>query len=173
MVPRFSRRNWNRFAPATRASAVAMDASRKLEGFPVNASTFSAQSEREFHQRLRLVFDAPDLETVLRLKEISCGITPERAPKAVERLEAGFDDAMAIMGLPEHYRRRLRPTNGGGRLNQEIRRRERVIRIFPNEEPAFRVFTPNLGLDPATLLGDHSLFRSLGEATIYFRLDFG
>jgi transposase-like protein len=44
--------------------------------------------------------------------------------KAVERLEAGFEDAMAVMALPERYRKRLRTTNGVERLNQEIHRRE-------------------------------------------------
>ena len=49
------------------------------------------------------------------------------APKAVECLEAGFEDAMAVMALPEKYRKRLRSTNLQERLNEEIRRRERVI----------------------------------------------
>ncbi|MEW6524852.1 MAG: transposase, partial [Bacillota bacterium] len=57
----------------------------------------------------------------------------------VERLEAGFEDAMAVMALPERYRKRLRTINGVERLNQEVRRRERVIRIFPNEESAMRL----------------------------------
>jgi len=41
--------------------------------------------------------------------------------------------------LPERYRRKLRTTNLVERLNEEIRRRERVIRIFPNEESAIRL----------------------------------
>jgi len=41
--------------------------------------------------------------------------------------------------LPEKYRRRLRTTNLQKRLNEEIRRRERVIRIFPNDESALRL----------------------------------
>ncbi len=56
------------------------------------------------------------------------------APKAVECLEAGFDDAMAVRALPDKYRKRLRITNMQERLNAEIRRQERVIRIFPNDE---------------------------------------
>ncbi len=40
---------------------------------------------------------------------------------------------MAVMVRPEKYRRRLRTTNMMERLNEEIRRRERVIRVFPNE----------------------------------------
>lgn len=63
----------------------------------------------------------------------------DRAPKAVERLEEGFDDATAVMALPGKYHKRLKTTNGVKRLNQEIRRRERVIRIFPNEESAKRL----------------------------------
>jgi transposase-like protein len=46
---------------------------------------------------------------------------------------------MAVMALPEKYRKRLRTTNMQERLNEEIRRRERVIRIFPNDESALRL----------------------------------
>src|SRR5690554_3133975 len=41
--------------------------------------------------------------------------------------------------VPEPYRRRLRSTNILERLNQEVRRRERDIRIFPNVESAMRL----------------------------------
>jgi hypothetical protein len=54
-------------------------------------------------------------------------------------LEAGFDDATAVLALSEPYRRRLRTSNGMERLNEEVRRRERVIRIFPNRESAIRL----------------------------------
>jgi Transposase and inactivated derivatives len=43
------------------------------------------------------------------------------------------------MALPEKYRRRLATTNMQERLNEEIRRREKVIRIFPNEDSAMRL----------------------------------
>ena len=46
---------------------------------------------------------------------------------------------MAVMVLPEKYRKRLRTTNMQERLNEEIRRRERVIRIFPNDASALRL----------------------------------
>ena len=58
------------------------------------------------------------------------------APKAVACLEERFEDAVSVMVLPEKYRRRLRTTNMQERLNEEIRRREWVIRIFPNAESA-------------------------------------
>ena len=54
-------------------------------------------------------------------------------------MEEGFEDSMAVMGLPEKYRKRLRTTNMQERLNEEIRRRERVIRIFPNDASVLRI----------------------------------
>ncbi len=38
------------------------------------------------------------------------------------------------LGLSEAQRKRLRTTNGLENLNQQIKRRTRVVRLFPNEE---------------------------------------
>ena len=46
---------------------------------------------------------------------------------------------MAVFNLPEKYRKRLRTSNSIERLNEELRRRERVIRIFPNEDSLVRL----------------------------------
>ena len=54
-------------------------------------------------------------------------------------LENGLEDGLAVLDLPERYRKRLRTTNLAERMNEEIRRRERVIRIFPNEAAAERL----------------------------------
>lgn len=62
-----------------------------------------------------------------------------KADNALQVLEEGFEDALAVLGLPEKYRRRMKSTNMQERLIQEIRRRERVIRIFPNEASAMRL----------------------------------
>jgi len=89
--------------------------------------------------RLRTVFEASDTETA---RQFARGIHEEYADKAgraVETLDQGLEDAVAVLVLPEYYRRRLRTTNSVERLNEEIRRRERVIRIFPNPESATRM----------------------------------
>ena len=87
----------------------------------------------------KLVLQAPDMaEAKRRLAEFGERFA-KSAPKAVACLEAGFEDAMAVMALPEKYRKRLRSTNMQERLNEEIRRRERVIRIFPNDDSALRL----------------------------------
>jgi len=63
----------------------------------------------------------------------------EQAPKAAAILDEGFDDVTGVFGLPAEYRRRLRTSNSIERMNEELRRRERVIRIFPNEESLIRL----------------------------------
>ncbi len=50
-----------------------------------------------------------------------------------------MEDAIAVLHVPEKYRRRLRSTNPLERLIEEGRRRERVICVFPNEKSAWRL----------------------------------
>ena len=95
--------------------------------------------QTELKNRLRELYDAstPEIARIIMeeiLKEFS-----EKAPKAMETLELGFDDVTSVLSLPVKYRKRLRTSNSIERLNQEIRRRERVIRIFPNEESLIRL----------------------------------
>ncbi len=59
--------------------------------------------------------------------------------KALEVLDEGFEEVIQYLNEPLPYHRYLHSTNHLERLNQEVRRRERVIRIFPNEQSAFRL----------------------------------
>lgn len=88
---------------------------------------------------MRAIFEAPDVETARLLLARVVADYAKTAPAAVATLERGFDDATAVLALPAAYRTRLRTTNGQERLHEEIRRRERVIRIFPNRESAMRL----------------------------------
>ncbi len=87
----------------------------------------------------KLVLQAPDMQEARRRLNEFTERFQKTAPKAVACLEDAFEDAMAVMVLPEKYRKRLCTTNMQERLNEEIRRRERVIRIFPNDDPALRM----------------------------------
>ncbi|WP_126429726.1 IS256 family transposase [Brevibacillus marinus] len=97
------------------------------------------QLQEELYPRVRAILDAPDLETARLLLQQTVETYEAKATKAISVLENGFDDATAVLLLPEKYRKRLRTTNGMERLNEEIRRRERVIRIFPNRESVIRL----------------------------------
>ncbi len=93
----------------------------------------------ELYGRVRAILDAPDLKTAKLLYDQVVSDYMEKAPKAIRVLENGFDDITAVLSLPEKYHKRLRTTNGMERLNEEIRRRERVIRIFPNRNSVIRL----------------------------------
>lgn len=58
---------------------------------------------------------------------------------ALAPLANGLDDALAVMSLPEKYRRRLATTNIAGEAQRrDSPARERAIRIFPKEVFATR-----------------------------------
>jgi transposase-like protein len=85
------------------------------------------------------MYNSPDLETAKSRKEALMRDLERIAPKAAETLDLGFDDVTAVFSIPERYRKRQRTTNSVERLNEELRRRERVIRIFPNEDSMTRL----------------------------------
>lgn len=93
----------------------------------------------ELKQDLRMIYEAVDIESARKVKDEFMEKYETSSPKAVELLDRSFDDITSVLMLPIKYRKRLRTTNGVERLNQEIRRRERVIRIFPNEESVIRL----------------------------------
>ena len=93
----------------------------------------------ELYGRVRAMLDAPDVKTARLLYDQIVADYMDKAPKAISVLENGFDDVTAVLSLPDKYRKRLRTTNGMERLNEEIRRRERVIRIFPNRDSVIRL----------------------------------
>ncbi len=117
--------------------------------------------QSELHSRLRTLFEAPDRATVDTLWAKLLQDFGDRAPRALAILEDGLEDALAVLQLPELLRQRLRTTHGVERLNAAIRRRERVIRIFPNRDSAVRL----LG---ALLLEQHEVWAT---GTRYLNLE--
>ena len=99
----------------------------------------SVRHRPEIIAAVRSIFNSQDKSEARRRLDEFVRTFQKIAPKAVACMEEGFEDAMAVMCLPEKYRKRLRTTNMQERLNEEIRRRERVIRIFPNDASVLRI----------------------------------
>jgi putative transposase len=93
----------------------------------------------EVKEELRRLYESVDLESARKVRDQIIKTYEDAAPKATALLDEAFDDITAVLALPLKYRKRLRTTNGVERLNQEIRRRERVIRIFPNAASVIRL----------------------------------
>lgn len=60
-------------------------------------------------------------------------------PKGATWMEENLPEGFAVFAFPESHRRLLRTTNGLERINQEVRRRTRVCRQFPNEASCLRL----------------------------------
>jgi transposase-like protein len=60
-------------------------------------------------------------------------------PKVAEYLDTYGEEILAVYALPEQHRKRMRSTNMLERYNEEIKRRTRVVRIFPNEQSCIRL----------------------------------
>jgi putative transposase len=62
-----------------------------------------------------------------------------RFAKAMEIFEAGIDDVLSYLHYPQSHRVRISSTNPIERLNLEIRRRTRVVGIFPHAGSCLRL----------------------------------
>ena len=54
-------------------------------------------------------------------------------------LDEGFEDAMTVMVLPRYLHKYFRTSNQIERLNKELKRRSKVIGVFPNAESLMRL----------------------------------
>lgn len=89
-----------------------------------------AKRLKELAAGLRGVFAAPTRGTALGLAFELADRWRESHPKVAEHVEEHIEQCLTCLGFPEGHRRRIRTTNGPERLNQQIKRRTRVVRIF-------------------------------------------
>jgi putative transposase len=94
---------------------------------------------KELSEGLRGVFAAPSREMALRLASELAVHWRASHPRVAEHLEEHIEECLTCLSFPESHRRRIRTTNGLERLNQEIKRRTRVVSIFPNRQACLRL----------------------------------
>lgn len=88
---------------------------------------------------LQEMFNCETLEKARAVKERIYTDYKDVAESAMICLDEGFESSMTVMTLPKGLRRFFRTSNHIERLNKELKRRSRVIGIFPNEASLLRL----------------------------------
>src|SRR5215210_269179 len=98
-----------------------------------------AKKRKELSEGLRGVFAAASREVALRLASELAAHWRGSHPKVACHIEEHIEECLSCLAFPDSHRQRIRTTNGLERLNQEIKRRTRVVRIFPNPQACLRL----------------------------------
>ena len=88
---------------------------------------------------LHAVFDERDPALVRELHHLACEEMADICPRAAGLLEDAEADALAYLDFPYAHHRRLRANNVQERANREIKRRSRVVQVFPSRRSLIRM----------------------------------
>ena len=100
-----------------------------------------ASSTAEVAEDLKAIFKVRRQKTALALAEEFIELHGKRFPKAISVFEAGIGDALSYLSFPGSHHPRIRSTNMLERLFKEVKRRTRVVGVFPNERSASTLAT--------------------------------
>ena len=100
-----------------------------------------ASSMSEVAEDLSAIFKVSRSKTAEALAEEFVSLYEKSYPKAVSVFEAGIRDALTYLSYPGSHHARIRSTNILERLFKEVKRRTRVVGVFPNETSASTLAT--------------------------------
>ena len=100
-----------------------------------------ASSMAEVGQDIKAIFKVRRKKTAEALAEEFLELYGKRFPKAVSVFEAGIEDALTYLSFPGSHHTRIRTTNMLERLFKEVKKRTRVVGVFPNEMSASTLAT--------------------------------
>lgn len=92
----------------------------------------SWQLRRRVGRIVSQVFRWRDAATVTAMYHAACDMLEECCPRAAAVLEEAEPDALAYLDFPPTHWKRLRTNNVQERTNREIKRRSRVVQVFPS-----------------------------------------
>lgn len=106
-----------------------------------NAQAFVPHKDMlpEVAEDIRTIFNAPDRATADAYLAKAVKKYEKTASRLSEWLAGNIPEGLTVFSFPGAFRRLLRTTNGVERLHREIRRRARVVSIFPNQESCLRL----------------------------------
>ncbi|MBW2596856.1 MAG: IS256 family transposase [Deltaproteobacteria bacterium] len=95
--------------------------------------------QKQVHDDIADVFAGPNGE--LAQERLKCYVEKYAvsAPQLSEWMEENLPEGLTVFELPQKHRKRMRTSNSLERLHEEINRRTRVARLFPNEASLLRL----------------------------------
>ena len=96
---------------------------------------------REVAEDIRAIFNMPDREAAETYLKKMVEKYALIAPKLADWMEVNIPEGFTVFSFPRDHQRRLRTSNYLERLSQEIKRRTRVVRVFPNEQSCLRLIS--------------------------------
>ena len=95
--------------------------------------------KKEVASDIRSVLQAPDDEEAKRLLQKIIKKYQDSAPELAKWMESSVPESLTVMQFPEHHRKKIRTSNIAERVNREVKRRTRLVSIFPNVESCLRL----------------------------------
>ena len=95
--------------------------------------------QAEVAQDIRNIFNAPDRSKAETYLKDAIQKYQKTASKLAEWMEVNIPEGLTVFSFPAEHWRKIRTDNQVERLNKEIRRRTRVVGVFPNEESCLRL----------------------------------
>ena len=99
----------------------------------------SRQLRRRVGRIVSQVFHGRDAATVTAMYHAACDMLEGCCPRAAAILEEAEPDALAYLDFPPSHWKRLRTNNVQERTNREIKRRSRVVQVFPSTASLVRL----------------------------------
>jgi len=99
---------------------------------------------REAAQDMAVVFKPEERTECLRRSEEMAAKWEARYPAVSKMLREGLEDCLAVLDFPEHHRRRLQSTNMLENLMKRLKKRSRVVGVFPNRSSCDRLLGAQL-----------------------------
>jgi len=106
-----------------------------------NAQAYVPRKEMqtEVAEDIRTIFQAPDRATAEAYLAKAVQKYGKSASRLAEWMVSNIPQGLTVFAFPVAHRKLIRTTNGVERLHREVRRRARVVSIFPNQASCLRL----------------------------------
>lgn len=104
----------------------------------------SGRDKQVFANKLKQIWLQPDYDSAKKYADSLMDDHERNYPEAIKILEEGLEDSLQFFSFAEIDSRKIASTNLLERLNREVRRRTRVVGIFPSMDSYIRLVTSYL-----------------------------